>query len=171
MEINYFDLAALLALGVLGVLLFLVLFEPGLAYQIGFELPAPDSENFSPLLAAVIDEPLLEIRDCEVLRNGAVSQAARQVRRNTPDFTDRRRDTLSGAADEPPQATHRGDWYPPPIGDVIPPNFASFWLPPLIERNNEKQKLLPIERDFPVRHPGTRVRHRAGYANEGKCLV
>ncbi|HTN66207.1 MAG TPA: phospholipase D-like domain-containing protein, partial [Burkholderiaceae bacterium] len=72
MEIDYFDLAALFALGVLGMLLFLVLFEPGLAYKIDFELPAPDSENFSPLLAAVIDEPALEILDCEVLRNGAV---------------------------------------------------------------------------------------------------
>ncbi len=70
MEIDYFDIAAVFALVVLGVLLFLVLFEPGLAYKIDSELPAPDSENFSRLLAAVIDETVLEIRDFEVLRDG-----------------------------------------------------------------------------------------------------
>jgi cardiolipin synthase len=72
MEIDYFDIAAVFALVVLGVLLFLVLFEPGLAYKIDSELPAPDSENFSRLLAAVVDETVLEIRDFEVLRDGAV---------------------------------------------------------------------------------------------------
>lgn len=72
MEIDYFDIIAMLALIVVGVLLFLVLFEPGLDYRIDDPLPAPDSRDFWPLLSAVIDEPALEIADFEVLRNGEV---------------------------------------------------------------------------------------------------
>ncbi len=169
--ISYFDLATVFALAVLGRLLFLVLFEPGLAYKIDFALPAPDSENFLPLLTAVIDQPALGISGCEVFRNGAASQAARQVRRNIPDFTGRRRDKIIRGLRSTLRRVRIAAMVSSPIAGVIPPNFASFRLPPLIERNNEKQKFLPIERDFPDRHSGTGLRQCAGWANEGKRLV
>lgn len=79
MQTDYFDIIAIFALIVVGILLFLVLFEPGLEYKINDPLPAPDSRDFWPLLSAVIDEPALEIAEFEVLRNGAVFYPAELV--------------------------------------------------------------------------------------------
>lgn len=76
MKITYFNIAAVFALTVLGVLLLLVLFEPNLDYRVNAELPAPGSEKFSPLLMAVIDEPALEIKDFDVLKDGAAFYGA-----------------------------------------------------------------------------------------------
>jgi cardiolipin synthase A/B len=76
MDINYFNVVAILALLIVSVLLLLVLFEPGLEYKINVELPSPDSEKFFPLLSAVIDEPALEVTAFEVLNNGAAFYAA-----------------------------------------------------------------------------------------------
>jgi cardiolipin synthase len=69
--LNFFAILAVLALVILGVLLFLVLFEPGLDYKVNVELPSSDSKNFLALLAAVIDEPILEVLDFQVLKNGS----------------------------------------------------------------------------------------------------
>jgi cardiolipin synthase len=68
----YFELWAIAALGILAWLLFLVLFEPGLAYRLNAELPDARADAFLPLLSGVIDEPVLEIAHFEVLKNGAV---------------------------------------------------------------------------------------------------
>ncbi|MDB5818278.1 MAG: phospholipase D/Transphosphatidylase [Rhizobacter sp.] len=72
----FLSVSALVALGVLAVLVFLVFFEPGLAYAIKVDLPAPDSDRFLTLLSAVIDEPLLHVGDFDVLRNGEAFYAA-----------------------------------------------------------------------------------------------
>lgn len=65
-----FDTIALLALLIIGGLLFLTLFEPGLEYKVNVDLPAPDSIDFFRLLSAVVDEPALEMLHVDVLKNG-----------------------------------------------------------------------------------------------------
>ena len=69
--LNYFNVAAFVAIAVLTALMFVVLFEPGLAYKTGAALPPTDSEEFFRLLGAVVDEPALEIAGYDVLNDGA----------------------------------------------------------------------------------------------------
>ena len=70
MEFSVFDGLALLAIIVLAALVLAVLFEPGLRYEIIGELPAGESYEFRSLIAAVVDEPLLDAAGVEVLTNG-----------------------------------------------------------------------------------------------------
>jgi cardiolipin synthase len=76
MIFSTFNILALLSIGVVGALTFVVLFEPGLAYRIDVPLAAPDSEEFFRVLSAVVDEPALQIVDHEVLTDGHAFYAA-----------------------------------------------------------------------------------------------
>lgn len=73
---EYFNIVALVAIAVVGILTFVVLFEPGLAYRIGAPLAAPDSEEFFRVLGAVVDEPALDMLDYDVLTDGAAFYGA-----------------------------------------------------------------------------------------------
>jgi cardiolipin synthase len=70
MALSYFNVLAFFAIGILAVLTFLVLFEPGLAYRIHAPLPAPETDEFFRLLGAVVDEPALEVVNYDVLTDG-----------------------------------------------------------------------------------------------------
>src|SRR5947207_3117793 len=53
-----FDVIAVIAIAVVVVLFSLVLFEPGLPYEIHTGLPEPSGPEFSGLLSALVDTPL-----------------------------------------------------------------------------------------------------------------
>ena len=72
MSITVFHVAAWIALAVVALLVFLVLFEPGLPYRtIAAELPL-DSHQFLGLVTAVVDAQLLGRSRVEVLTDGRV---------------------------------------------------------------------------------------------------
>lgn len=71
MELTALHAAALAALAVLGVLLWLVLFEPGLPYEIRGTLPPSATHESLGLVAALVDVPVLGSSRVEVLTNGA----------------------------------------------------------------------------------------------------
>lgn len=62
--------SATIAVLVLLALVMLVLFEPGLRYQIVGELPPVETEQFRSLVSAVVDEPLMDAASAQVLTNG-----------------------------------------------------------------------------------------------------
>ncbi|MDB5729005.1 MAG: phospholipase D/Transphosphatidylase [Noviherbaspirillum sp.] len=76
MALNYFNIFAFFAIGILAALTFVVLFEPGLAYRIDVPLPAPDTDDFFRLLGAVVDEPALDVANYDVLTDGAAFYSA-----------------------------------------------------------------------------------------------
>lgn len=59
-----------LATGVLGILLTLVLFEPGLEYRIEAPVLSADDPAFLKLLSSMIDKPFRHIQTIDVLRDG-----------------------------------------------------------------------------------------------------
>src|SRR5689334_13175996 len=78
---------AILAMLITGTLLLLVLFEPGLEYQIKTPKPQLDSEEFRCLLGALADAQIHEDSHVEVLANGnnfyeAELAAIRQAKRS-----------------------------------------------------------------------------------------
>lgn len=70
-SITVFHFAAWVALLIVAVLIFLVLFEPGLAYRTTAANVPLDSHSFLGLVASVIDAQLLGRSRVEVLTNGA----------------------------------------------------------------------------------------------------
>ena len=72
MAITLFHIAAWLALVIVAVLLFLILFEPGLAYRTAPAGAPLDSHEFLGLVTAVVDAQLLGRSRVEVLTNGRV---------------------------------------------------------------------------------------------------
>ena len=76
MEASAFHVLAVAAVVVLGALLCLVLFEPGLPYVVSGALPRPDSHEFLGLAAALVDTPILGQSRIDVLANGAAFYAA-----------------------------------------------------------------------------------------------
>jgi cardiolipin synthase len=74
--LSYFDLIAILAIGILSALIFVVLFEPGLEYKINVALPTLNSEKFLSTLVAVVDEPPLAVVGYDVLADGAAFYSA-----------------------------------------------------------------------------------------------
>jgi cardiolipin synthase len=56
--VTVFDVIAVMAIAVVVVLFSLVLFEPGLPYEIRTRLPQPSSPEFSGLLSTLVDTPL-----------------------------------------------------------------------------------------------------------------
>lgn len=70
MDISVLHVVAIGAVVVLGALLSVVLFEPGLEYRIRDKLPAPASHEFLGLLAALVESPVLPTVEVEVLRDG-----------------------------------------------------------------------------------------------------
>jgi len=70
MIITVFHIAAWVALAVVGVLIFLILFEPGLAYRISAPDEPLDSHEFLGLVTAVVDAQLLGKSRVEVLTDG-----------------------------------------------------------------------------------------------------
>ena len=57
MELTVFHVVALAAVLALGALLFLVLFEPGLGYEIRGTLPSCETHESLGLIAALVDVP------------------------------------------------------------------------------------------------------------------
>ncbi|HEX5707794.1 MAG TPA: phospholipase D-like domain-containing protein [Pyrinomonadaceae bacterium] len=88
MEISWFTVAATISIFVLGFLLFLALFEPGLAYKISAAPPASlDSPDFLRILEALTDSKVNSCTHVEVLTNGEIYyeaelQALREARRS-----------------------------------------------------------------------------------------
>jgi cardiolipin synthase len=76
MALSYFNLIAFPAIAILAALIFVVLFEPGLAYRIDTPLPPTDTDDFFRLLGAIIDEPALEVANYDVLTDGAAFYSA-----------------------------------------------------------------------------------------------
>ena len=70
MNITAFHLAAWIALAIVAVLIFLILFEPGLAYRITAPDASLDSHQFLGLVTAVVDAQLLGRSRVEVLTDG-----------------------------------------------------------------------------------------------------
>ena len=70
MEFSVFHWLALVAIVVLAALLLAVLFEPGLRYGILGALPAGETHEFRGLIAALVDEPLMDGAGVEVLTDG-----------------------------------------------------------------------------------------------------
>ncbi len=70
MDVSLFHLSALAATIVLAGLFLLVLFEPGLPYEIRSALPACPTHESLGLVAALVDGPVLEAGPVEVLTNG-----------------------------------------------------------------------------------------------------
>lgn len=72
MELNIFHLVALGTIALLGALLLLVLFEPGLSYEILVDkLPSCGTHESLGLIAALVDAPVLACSRVEVLTDGA----------------------------------------------------------------------------------------------------
>ena len=65
-----FELFLALCALIVGVLLFLVLFEPGLRYRIVTPLPHASVEGFLQLIGSVTDSPVRHAREVEVLTDG-----------------------------------------------------------------------------------------------------
>lgn len=86
MELNWFTVVAFIAIFVLSFLLFLALFEPGLAYKVSAAPPPPiDSPDFVRVVEALTDSKLNTCTRVEVLTNGEVYyeaelQALREAR-------------------------------------------------------------------------------------------
>ncbi|MCA1849679.1 MAG: phospholipase D-like domain-containing protein, partial [Acidobacteria bacterium] len=73
MDSTAFLVIAIIAIAVLGFLLFLALFEPGLAYKIDAPVTEPlESEDFLCVLEAVTDSKIHRRGRVEVLTNGEV---------------------------------------------------------------------------------------------------
>jgi cardiolipin synthase len=66
-----FDLLAVMAMVVVVVLFALVLFEPGLPYEVRAELPEPGAPEFCGLLASLVDTPLRGDSKVTLLSGGA----------------------------------------------------------------------------------------------------
>lgn len=66
-----FTIASSVALVIVAVLLFLVLFEPSLDYHINTALPAVDAERFLPLLSSLVDTTAHDVSGFTVLKNGS----------------------------------------------------------------------------------------------------
>ena len=75
MEFTLFHVIGIAAIAFAGALLYLVLFEPGLAYDIGDELPPCDTAASRVLVAQLVDAPLMPAR-LEVLAGGESFYAA-----------------------------------------------------------------------------------------------
>lgn len=75
MELGFFHAAALATVAVLGALLWLVLFEPGLAYEIRAALPPSATHESLGLVAALVDVPVLSGTRVDVLTDGATFYA------------------------------------------------------------------------------------------------
>jgi cardiolipin synthase len=72
-ELNWFTVVAFIAIFVLSFLLFLALFEPGLAYKVSATPPPPiDSPEFLRVLEALTDSKVNTCTRVEVLTNGEV---------------------------------------------------------------------------------------------------
>lgn len=71
MELSVFHFVALGAVAVLGALLLLALFEPGLPYDIRAELPPCGTHESLGLVAALVDVAVLGRSQIEALTNGA----------------------------------------------------------------------------------------------------
>jgi cardiolipin synthase len=69
MALTVFHYIALGAVVLLGALLFVVLFEPGLSYEINAELPPTDTHEFLGLVAALVDAAALGRSRIDVLTN------------------------------------------------------------------------------------------------------
>ena len=86
MALSVFSGIALVSITVLAALMLAVLFEPGLKYQIVGDLPSGETYEFCNLIGALVDEPLIDGAEIEVLTNGknfyeselTAIQAARQ---------------------------------------------------------------------------------------------
>lgn len=76
MEFSIFHAFAITALAVVAILLYLILFEPGLPYHINAPLPPCDSLASRDLVRAIVDAPLLGTSHFEVLANGEAFYAA-----------------------------------------------------------------------------------------------
>ncbi|MDB5762040.1 MAG: phospholipase D/Transphosphatidylase [Herminiimonas sp.] len=76
MVFSYFNVVAVVAIGILAALMFVVLFEPGLTYRIRAPLPSTDSVEFFRLVGEVVDEPALEVADYDVLTDGTAFYSA-----------------------------------------------------------------------------------------------
>ena len=76
MELSAFHLIAVTAIAVMAALVYLVLFEPGLDYSVQGPLPACDSPDSRRLVAALVDAPLLDAAQVEVLASGRHFYAA-----------------------------------------------------------------------------------------------
>lgn len=74
--VSAFHVLAILAILLVGVLLFLVLAEPGLAYRVDRSDCAIDSHEFVGMVAALVDVPVFRSRQVEVLSRGAEFYAA-----------------------------------------------------------------------------------------------
>ena len=87
MELSIFHVVALGAVALLGALLLLVLFEPGLSYEIRAELPPCGTHESLGLIAALVDVPVMGRSRVEVLTDGtefyeAELHAIRSARRS-----------------------------------------------------------------------------------------
>jgi len=71
LELSFFHFVAWAAVAVLGALFLLVLFEPGLPYEIRTTLPPCHTHESLGLIAALVDVPVLGHSRVEVLTNGA----------------------------------------------------------------------------------------------------
>ena len=71
MTLTVFHFIALGAVVLLGAVLFVVLFEPGLPYEINAKLPPTDTHEFLGLVAALIDAAVLGRSRIDVLTNGS----------------------------------------------------------------------------------------------------
>ncbi|HEX7175604.1 MAG TPA: phospholipase D-like domain-containing protein [Pyrinomonadaceae bacterium] len=73
MQIDWFNVVAIIAIVVLSFLLFLALFEPGLDYKISSPYAAPlDSPDFLRMLESITDSRVGDCTRVEVLTNGEV---------------------------------------------------------------------------------------------------
>ena len=73
MQIDWFNVVAVVAIVVLSFLLFLALFEPGLDYKISSPYSAPlDSPDFLRMLESITDSRVNDCSHVEVLTNGEV---------------------------------------------------------------------------------------------------
>ena len=70
MTFQLWHLFLLASASLLGLLLVLVLAEPGLPYDIDDRLPSPEDHEFMGLLAALVDAPVAKAASIEVLTNG-----------------------------------------------------------------------------------------------------
>lgn len=70
MDFTPFHLLAIAAIVVLGALLSVVLFEPGLAYRVRGDLPPCDSHESRGMVAALVDSPVMQATEVEVLTDG-----------------------------------------------------------------------------------------------------
>ena len=76
MELTFFHLGAIAALAILVSLMYLVLFEPALAYRVDDYLPACDSAASRELIRALVDAPMNTAEELLVLTNGEAFYAA-----------------------------------------------------------------------------------------------